>query len=160
MKALVVYDSVYGNTRQIAEAIGQGLDLPEDVSVVAAAETTSDQLADVDLLVMGSATQRFRPLAPTSALLKSIPSNGLQGVKVAAFDTRIPEEEIQKIRILAFFVNIFGYAAEPIAKRLQQKGGELVVPAEGFYVGGTEGPLVEDELERATEWGREIRSQV
>ena len=37
-----------------------------------------------------------------------------------------------------------------------KKGGELAVPAEGFYVGDTEGPLLEDELERAAEWARKI----
>ena len=51
---------------------------------------------------------------------------------------------------------IFGYAAEPILKKLEKKRGEAVVPAEGFFVGGTEGPLDEGELERATAWAQEI----
>jgi flavodoxin I len=54
------------------------------------------------------------------------------------------------------FVRIFGYAAQPITDRLEKKGGELVVPAEGFYVADTEGPLLEGELERAAEWAKEI----
>ena len=59
-----------------------------------------------------------------------------------------------------FFVRLFGYAAKPIADRLQKRGGVLVVPPEGFYVEGTEGPLQEGELERASEWARRIVAQV
>jgi hypothetical protein len=64
--------------------------------------------------------------------------------------------EIEKVRILALFVRLFGYAAEPIADRLRKKGGELIVPPEGFLVDGTEGPLIEGELERAADWGSQI----
>jgi flavodoxin len=157
---MVVYDSVYGNTKQIGAAIGaaigEELGSPADVNVVSAADARPEHLAGLSLLVVGSATQKFSPLGPTNRFLKSIPNDGLAGVKVAAFDTRIPESEIEKVRILAFLVRFFGYAAEPIAKRLQKGGGEQLVPAEGFYVGGTEGPLLEGELERAADWGRQI----
>jgi flavodoxin len=156
MKAMVVYDSMYGNTGKIAEAIGRALGPQEDVKVQRAGEVKPEQLSGVPLLIVGSPTQKFRPTGATTQFLKGIPQNGLNGVKVAAFDTRITESEIEKIRILAFFVSIFGYAAKPIADRLQKKGGELAVPPEGFYVGGTEGPLLEGELERAEEWAREI----
>jgi len=71
-------------------------------------------------------------------------------------DTRLTTSEIEKIRILAFFVRVFGYAAAPIAGRLVKKGGELAVPPEGFYVASGEGPLVEGELERAAAWARQI----
>ena len=156
MKAMVVYDSMYGNTGKVAEAIGKALGPQEDVEVVRAGEVKPEQLAGVRLLIVGSPTQKFRPTGTTTQFLKGIPQNGLNGVKVAAFDTRITEDEIEKIRILAFFVSIFGYAAKPIADRMQKKGGELAVPPEGFYVGGMEGPLLEGELERAEEWAREI----
>jgi len=53
-------------------------------------------------------------------------------------------------------VKLFGYAAEPIAKRLGRKGGELAVTPEGFLVEGTEGPLKEGELERAAAWAERI----
>ena len=58
------------------------------------------------------------------------------------------------------FVKLFGYAAEPIAARLEKKGGELAVPPEPFYVGGTEGPLLEGELERAEDWARQIAASL
>jgi flavodoxin I len=156
MKAMVVYDSAYGNTEKIARAIGDALGTQGEVEVVRAGDAKPDQLAGLALLVVGSPTQKFSPTGATTGFLKGIPKNGLQGVKVAAFDTRFAESDINKVRILAFFVRIFGYAAEPIAGRLQKKGGDLAVPPEGFYVSGTEGPLVEGELERAADWAKEI----
>jgi flavodoxin len=156
MKAMVVYDSAFGNTEQVAQAIGQALGSAEDVETVRVGNVKPAQLAGLTLLIVGSPTQKFSPLGTVTSFLKSIPSNGLQGVKVAAFDTRVTESEIQKVGILAFFVKLFGYAAEPMAKKLVKEGGELAVPAEGFYVGGTEGPLLEGELERAAAWARGI----
>jgi len=115
-----------------------------------------EQLAGLELLIVGSPTQKFRPLPAVTALLKGIPQGGLKGVKVAGFDTRFPVSEIEKNRVLAFFVRIFGYAAKPISDRLEKAGGERVAPPEGFYVGEVQGPLLEGELERAADWARQI----
>ena len=156
MRAMVAYDSAYGNTEQVARAIGNALGTEEDVAVLRVGDVRPDQLSVLMLLIVGSPTQRFSPTGPTTAMLKSIPQDGLRGVKVAAFDTRITVAEIERIKILAFFVKLFGYAAEPIADRLQKKGGELAAPPEPFYVGGTEGPLLQGELGRAAEWARRI----
>ena len=156
MKAMVVYDSAYGNTEKVALAIGESLAAAAEVETSRAAEVRPEQLAGVDLLVVGSPTQKFRPLPATTTFLKAIPAKGLQGVKVAAFDTRITEAAINKVRVLAFFVRVFGYAASPIADRLEKKGGTLAAPPEGFYVADTEGPLLEGELERAAEWAAKL----
>jgi flavodoxin len=156
MKAMVVYDSVFGNTGQVAQAIGEGLGNPEEVEVRQVGDVQPEQLAGLTLLVVGSPTRQFSPTGAITSLLKSIPKDGLKGVKVTAFDTRFAESEIEKVRILAFFVKIFGYAAKPMADRLQKKGGELAVPPEGFYVTDTEGPLFEGELERAADWAKQI----
>jgi flavodoxin len=156
MKAMVVYDSVFGNTGQIAQGIGNALGPQEDVEIVRVGDVKPEQFTGLTLLIVGSPTRKFSPTGATTSLLKSIPQNGLKGVKVAAFDTRFTVSAIEKVRILAFFVKIFGYAAEPIADRLEKKGGELAVPPEGFYVGDTEGPLLEGELERAADWAKQI----
>lgn len=160
MKAMVIYGSVYGNTEKVAQAIGQALGSAGDVETVAADSVKPEQLSGLGLLVVGSPTQRFRPIAPVSNLLKSIPSGALRGVKVATFDTRLTQSQIESVGILAFFVRIFGYAAKPIADRLQKKGGQLAVPPEGFYVADSEGPLVEGELERAAEWASKIAAAI
>jgi hypothetical protein len=113
-------------------------------------------LADVDLLIVGSPTQGFRPTAATRACLKGIPAGQLKSIRVAAFDTRFTQRNIQKPKFLGLMVKIFGYAAEPIGNALQKSGGQLVFPPEGFYVDDTQGPLVEGELERAAEWARRL----
>ena len=48
------------------------------------------------------------------------------------------------------------YAAKPISAMLEEKGGELVIPPEGFLVKDTEGPMKEGELERASDWAKQI----
>ena len=156
MKAMVVYDSVFGNTEKIAQAIGRALGSPEDVEIVQVGNVKSEQLAGLTLLIVGSPTRQFSPTGATTSFLKNIPRNGLKGVKVTAFDTRFTVSAVEKVRILAFFVKIFGYAAEPSADRLEKKGAELAVPPEGFYVSDTEGPLLEGELERAADWAKQI----
>jgi flavodoxin len=156
MKAMVVYDSAYGNTKAIASAIAGALGPPDEVQLRQVGEVKPEELAALDLLVVGSPTQRFTAIPPITNLLKSIPPGGLRGVKVAAFDTRFPQAKIDEIRILSFFVSLFGYAAKPIANRLVKKGGELVAPPEGFFVSDTKGPLLDGELERAAAWGQAI----
>ena len=156
MKAKVVFDSQFGNTEQVARAIGQALGANADVEVLRVTAATPEQLTSADLLVVGSPTQRFTATPATTNLLKSIPDNGLNGVQVAAFDTRFPESEIERIRILAFFVKLFGYAAEPMLKRLEKKGGQAVAAPQGFCVGETEGPLLDGELDRAAAWAGQL----
>ena len=155
MKALVVYDSVFGNTEQIAQAIGEALAAQAQVEVRRVSDVKPEELAAVELLIVGSPTRAFRPTPATSNLLKRIPANGLSGVRVAAFDTGFAMSDTDS-RILRFLAGIFGYAAKPISDRLTRKGGELVLPPEGFFVKGTEGPLKEGELERAAEWAKQI----
>jgi len=157
MKALIIYDSFFDNTEQIAQAMGNALGSPEDVEILRVGNVKPEQLTGVTLLIVGSPTRGFRPTPAISNLLKSIPKNGLKGVKVAAFDTRFTMDAIESsVFILRILVNLFGYAAKPIADGLEKKGGELIMPPEGFFVEGTEGPLKEGELERAADWAKQI----
>ena len=155
MKALVIYDSVFGNTEKVAQAIGAALGSAEEVEVRRVSDARPEQLVGLDVLVVGSPTRAFRPMPSVSAFLKGLSADALQGVKTAAFDTRISTENA-KSAILRFFVSIFGWAAPKIAKALAQKGGRQAVAPEGFYVLGSEGPLREGELERAAAWARRI----
>ncbi len=156
LSTLVIYDSAYGNTEKITRTIAAALNPEAPVKVIQVTQVEPDQLQGVELLLVGSPTQRFNPTTAITTFLKNISQNDLKGVKVAAFDTRLTEAEIDKVRILAFFVRIFGYAARPIANQLKKKGGELILPPEGFYVEGMEGPLVAGEPERAAEWAQTL----
>ena len=151
MKALVIYDSAYGNTEKVAQAMAEAL----DYEARRVTEVQPAQLTGLDALIVGSPTQKFQPLKPIKDFLKAIPAGQLDGVKVAAFDTRISTEDTDSA-ILNFLVKLFGYAAEPIGKRLTKKGGKLAMPPEGFYVADKEGPLKKGELERAKAWAKQI----
>jgi flavodoxin I len=155
MKILIIYDSVFGNTEQVARAIGEALRSRGDTGIVRINAATPEQLAGLDLLIVGSPTRGFRPTEPIKDFLKNIPANSLRGVKVAAFDTRIAVEDIKQ-PILRGLVKMGGYAAKPIGNALKKKGGNLVAEGEGFFVKGSEGPLKESELERAAVWAKRI----
>ena len=106
MKALVVYDSVYGNTEQIARAIGGAIS--GDVKVVSVNEVNPSDLESIDLLVVGAPTYGGRPTPPAQEFLKGISGTAIKGVKVVAFDTRVT----------AKWVVIFTFAAGKIARSL------------------------------------------
>jgi flavodoxin len=157
MEVLVVYDSFFGNTERIAQSICNALGRLEDVGILRVGDVRPEKLAGLKLLIVGSPTRAFSPSPAIKKFLKSIPKNGLKDVEVAAFDTRVTDEEIDSaVFILHVMVNKFGYAAKPIADRLVKKGGQLIAPPEGFFVQGMEGPLKEGELERASDWARQI----
>ena len=160
MKTLVIFDSAYGNTAQIARAIGDALGSAPDVVTLQVGEVTPDQLSGLELLIVGSPTQRFSATPAISSFLKSLPEHALRGVKVAAFDTRFTREHMKSVSsVLSFSAGLVGdsaYAAKSIASALKREGSALVAPPEGFYVKDTEGPLLDGELERAAEWAQRV----
>jgi flavodoxin len=151
-KALIVYDSMFGNTEKVAQAIGGAL----GTQVIRVGDFKPEHLAGLDLLIVGSPTQAFQPLKPVKAFLKDIPAGALKGTKVAAFDTRVDVQEVGS-RILTMFVKLLGYAAEPIAAQLIKKGGMQAIAPAGFFVTDKEGPLKEGELERAAAWAQQVQ---
>jgi flavodoxin I len=146
MKTLIIYDSLYGNTEQIAKAIGGAFEADVKVRVK---EASAAELASYDLIIVGSPTQGGRPTKPMMVFLDKLPADALKNKKVAAFDTRGK----------GMFYKIFGWAATRIADTLKDKGGNLVAPGEGFFVKGVKGPLVEGELERAAAWAKAIAAK-
>ncbi len=151
MKILVVYDTVHGNTEQIAKSIGKGFGTDNDVEVVRADNTGVNPLTGVELLVIGSPTHGGRFTKPIEEFFKKIPKNKLQKLKVAAFDTRTSSKGFAR-RI----ENFFGWAAYRIEKAVRKKGGTLIIDPEGFIVQGMKGPVEDGELERAEKWARDI----
>jgi flavodoxin I len=156
MKSLVVYDSFFGNTEKIAQAIGKGLGTAKEVQVVKVSQVTHEILTGLDYLVVGSPTRGFQPSPAIKTFVKNLATSQLEGVKVTAFDTRIPMTD-KTPGFLKFMVKLFGYADKPILDGLKNKGGMQVVPSEGFFVLESEGPLDEGELKRAEEWGAQIK---
>ena len=156
MKILVIYDSIFGNTEKIAQAIGNALGAKKDVQVVKVSTAINENLKGLDLLFVGSPTRGFRPTEGISTFIKNIPEGGLNGIKTVAFDTRIPLETI-KSKVFRFIVLKGGYAGPAIAKRLVARGAKIISEPEGFFVKDSEGPLVEGELERAATWAKALK---
>ena len=144
MKTLVLYDSLHGNTEKIARAIGDAIE--GEVQVLRAGEVNPAGLTTYDLIFVGAPTHGGRASEPMRNFLDKVEASALDGIKVAAFDTRLTNR----------WARIFGFAAGRIAKSLQKKGGALQLSPEAFYVEGTKGPLRERELERAASWAKEV----
>lgn len=160
MNAIVIYESVYGNTRAVAEAIAEGLGGAEVVPV-----SKADEAPQAELIVVGGPTHmhgltsaRSRHVAVEAAhedgehvepeaadepglrpWLRELPS--INGGRAATFDTRLDKAP--------WFT---GLASRGIARRLRHHAYE-VIASESFLVADTEGPLADGELDRARAWG-------
>ena len=166
MNAIVMYESIYGNTRRVAEAIAEGLG---GAPVVPVSDADDQVLAEVDLLVAGGPTHMH---GMTTSLSRKLAVDGAQedghadvepsaaegpglrgrlarldgnGRRAAAFDTRIDRSPA-----------LVGSAARGIARRLRHRGYELTAEPESFFVEDAEGPLAEGELDRARSWGQTL----
>jgi hypothetical protein len=169
VRALVVYESMYGNTHEIAEHIAAGLRSGGgvEVEVVSAGGASAERLGDVDLLVVGGPTHvhgmasshtrqtawrevdspgstlRLDPAAHDAGLrewLDALPPAG--GRAAAAFDTRLDGVAL-----------ITGRASHAIGKRLRQKGFDVIADGASFLVDHSN-HLLPGMAERAEAWGR------
>ena len=149
MKSLVVYESQYGNTKQIAQAIGTQLAAAGAARVVGLDSPDAFDTEGIDLLVVGGPTQGHGPSARLRGALQHLPVDTITGLTVAAFDTRVAGPKF-----------LTGSAAGAIARQLEAKGAGLARPPASFLVRGREGPLVDGELVRAEAWAAALRDEV
>jgi flavodoxin len=161
VKAIVIYDSLYGNTEKIAVAVAEGLTsavcAADSIEMVKVGEAHPDQLAEWGLLLVGAPTHGSHPSPAASEFINRIPQGALAGVKVGAFDTRTDMEKLTgMLRLFGKVLGAWGYAAPRLSAALEAKGGDVICPPEGFFVKDKEGPLEEGELERATAWAQRI----
>jgi Flavodoxin domain len=170
MRAVVVYESMYGNTHLIADAIGTGLAQGFDVTVVPVAEAARSAVADADLIVVGgpthvhgmsrSSTRQGAVDAAAKAPGELTLDPGANGpglrewldalgkcrphAKAAAFDTR-----------MAAPAAITGRASKGVGRELRHHGFELVIDPESFIV-TKENHLLPEEGNRARTWGTKL----
>ena len=168
-RALVIYESMYGNTEQIARAIGEGLAERMQVEVVEVGVAPTKLAADVGLVIVGGPTHAFsmsRPGTRASAAKETespLVSSGigvrewLEGLEpsaespvAAAYDTHVDHPKL---------LRHVGSAAAAIAKRLEKLGIEVVAEPEHFWVTGSLGPLRDGELKRAHDFGRSVAEE-
>lgn len=157
-EAWVVYDSVHGNTRAIAEAIAEGLGSAGPVQLVSASEADPARLVGARAVVLGCPTHAFSTSPVMKELTAKLTPGTLSDVPFAAFDTRFSVQDMPS-RVLKVIVPIMGkraWAATGLARTGRRAGARLLVEPEGFFVLDTEGPLAEGELDRAAAWGRAL----
>jgi Flavodoxin domain len=168
VKTVVAYESMYGNTRQIAEAIAEGLGKADLLAVNDGEPSAAD---DADVVIVGGPThmhgmattmsrkgtgqaaeEEGTDLEPGAVdgpgLRKWLAGRKGDGKKAAAFDTRIDKSPV-----------LTGAASRGIAKRLKKAGYDVVADPESFFVEDSEGPLADGELERAKAWGASLAEQ-
>jgi flavodoxin len=150
MSVTIVYDSIFGNTAEVARAIAAVLEPAGAVSVVPVHEAKSLDIDGIDLLIVGSPTRGFRPTPSISEFIEGL-GKIAPGKAAAAFDTRLDPEAIQPAP-LRWVVDAGGYAADRVAAMLGRRGFALRGELGGFLVAGTEGPLKAGELARARAW--------
>jgi hypothetical protein len=170
VRALVVYESVFGDARAIAHAIADGLSGSIPAEVVAAPEAPAEIGRDVGLLIVGGPNHAFgmpRPSTREGAVKQygaDIPDTGTGlhewleavqvaggGIAAAAFDTRGSGHPM---------LTKMDHAARTEEKLLGRLGAAVIAPAEHFFVADTKGPLVEGEEERARRWGQTLAELV
>jgi flavodoxin len=144
MKTLVLFDSKFGNTEAIAQAVAKGIGGGASTARVGAGGSLS--LAGLDLLVIGSPVVGGRATKPVQEIVEKIGTPTGSKPRVAVFDTRMTMKFAQR----------FGHAAVRMADELKAKGFTLVGEPAGFIVLGQKGPLADGELERAEAWGKAL----
>jgi hypothetical protein len=163
MKALVVYESFFGNTELVAQAITKGLSEHGEVEMVEVSKAPAELAEPVDLIVIGGPTHAFsmtRQSTREEALRQGATRGSTDvGVRewlenlhrgrhaelVATFDTKG-----EKVRHLP------GSAARTVANALHRLGYRTAVKPMSFFVQGVSGPLLDGELGRAQAWGERL----
>ena len=147
MNALIVYASQFGNTKRVAEVIGEVLNSANTLRVIDFEALKVADFEDVDLVLMGSPTHVMNLPKSVRPVFESLPRRCLKGKLVAAFDTSYK---------MSWLLNRFT-AGKRLAKKLRKLGGKQVVPPEIFLVESNhEGPLFDGEEARARAWGETI----
>jgi flavodoxin len=148
MKAVIIYDSVYGNTAKIGRAMKDAL-AAHEVAMIKVGDADMEKVKGADLLIVGSPTHGGRPTPAMKNFLRKIPKNTLRGIRAATFDTGIPKAG--QGAFLKLVISVLGYAAKHIATALKKKGA-TILKAETFCVAGKEGPLKNGEFDRVQSW--------
>jgi len=143
-KAIVIYDSKFGNTEKIAKALSEGMKKEGlDVDCVKIDNVDLDKLAEYETLVIGAPTHALGISKPMKEFLKKLESVNLQGKKAFAFDTRLKSR-------------FAGSAAKGIEKQLKKLQMTIIKPYASAIVKGAQGPLEEEAEKKFNQIGSEI----
>jgi flavorubredoxin len=144
-KAIVVYDSIYGNTEKVARALAQGLENSGTVKaeVIRADIADATRISDYDMIIIGAPTHAWKPSQKAREFLGRLDASSLRGKKGFAFDTK-------------YRSRLAGSAAKKIQSTLSKLGAEIVTDSVSAIVTGSEGPLEKGTEEKFTDIGFKI----
>ena len=145
MESLVVYDSTFGNTRKVAEAIAHGLGAHGPVRVLGLNKLIPQNLGTVNLLVVGGPTHAHGITARMRQFLDELETRPGTGMVAATFDTRYRMPKV-----------ISGSAARTIARKLRHAGLRQFAPPASFFVSRQGRQLEPGETERAQTWAKNV----
>ncbi|MET7772745.1 flavodoxin domain-containing protein [Nocardia sp. NPDC005366] len=163
MRARIVYESMFGNTAAIAEAIADGLRVHADVEVMNVVTAAEMPEPTIDLLVVGGPTHAFGLSRTRTRSDAAAQSDTPVAVDIGIrewLDAALPVS--QNTRAAAFGTKaatpkwLPGSAARGAGKRLRRLGYDLADAPVDFLVDGVKGPLVAGELERARAWAQRL----
>jgi menaquinone-dependent protoporphyrinogen IX oxidase len=156
MKGVIVYDTSYGNTKKIAEAIAETLnESGMEIVLFKVNEVKKLSAKNCDLLVLGSPTKFGTMSFAMKWFLGKLKSEEWMNKPFVAFDTENPEN-IERARA----ENKEWSAAEKIAEKLREKKMNQLSPVMKALVLGQKGPLVEGEINRARDYASELASKL
>ncbi|BCJ31814.1 flavodoxin family protein [Actinocatenispora sera] len=161
MRALVVYESMFGDTEQVARALAEGLGTRAAVQVSAVGDAPAPVPDAVDLLVVGGPTHAFGMSRPNTRNSAARQSREAVGVTERGVREWLAEVGSLRGRLAAAFdtharTRLPGSAAAGIDRRLRRLGARTIAPAHSFYVTDTQGPLADGERDRALRWGVDL----
>ena len=149
-KAIIIYDSKWGNTRQVAEKIAEGLmEVPgTEATVIHHKQVDPAQLAEYDAIIVGSPNHIGTATWGIRRFLNGLGKTGLEGKLVAVFDTYIKQDT--------------GKAVRKMETRLSQKapGLRLASPGLSIRVDAIKGPITGGELPRCREFGAMLANKL
>jgi flavodoxin len=155
MKMVIVYFSKFGNTRRVAEAMGETLGQAGEVRVVGIDELAGVAREGVDLVVVGTPTHAFTVPQEVGRVLKAQRADLLAGTSVAAFDTTVRRWPFRHLR-----------ASPKLLRHLRRLGGTPVAEPETFFVALRGAPeangadlLEEGQIDRARQWAAKLLGQ-
>ena len=143
MKILIVYDTKHGNTKKVAELIGEGLETAEEnvVTIQNVKEIDLNKDTNYDLILIGSPNHAKRHTGNIKKFIKNLPDSLLKGKSFAVFDTYMGKD--------------FEKAVKKMEKQITELIPNLnkVSPGLSIKVGGMKGPIVDEDLPKCREFG-------
>ncbi len=149
MESLVVYDTEFGNTKKVAEAVADGLRTYGPVRLLGLDKIPPQDLGQVDLLFVGGPTHGHGMSARIRQFVDALETRSATSMLAATFDTRFRMPAV-----------ISGSAAKTIARRLRRAGVRVFAPPESFFVSRGVPELEESETERAAAWATSVADRV